>query len=85
VEITPTTKVEQSKLLPLEVKPHTELMEEEVKIIDSKVGTKPLVVQVETSETIVEQLEAEKVAQCFHFIFYHFIRIASMKSKVQRG
>jgi len=34
-------------------------MEEEVKIIDSKVGTKPLVVgQVETSKTIVEQLEA---------------------------
>ncbi len=59
MEITPTTEIEQSKLPPLEVKPHIELMEEEVKIIDSKVGTKPLVVvQVETSETIVEQLKA---------------------------
>ncbi len=43
---------------PLEVKPHMELVEEEVIIANSKVGTKPLVVQVGTTKITVEQLGA---------------------------
>jgi len=38
------TKVEQSKIQPLEVKPQIELVEKEVKTIDPKVGTKTLMV-----------------------------------------
>jgi hypothetical protein len=39
----------------LEVEPHIELVEEAIKTIDLEVGTKPLVVvQVETSEIIIE-------------------------------
>jgi hypothetical protein len=55
LEIIPITKVEQSKMQPLEVKPHMELVEEEVIIANSKVGTKPLVVQVGTTKITVEQ------------------------------
>jgi len=50
-----TTKVEQSKMLPLEVKSHIELVEEKIKTANSKVGIKPLVVvQVETTNIVVE-------------------------------
>jgi hypothetical protein len=50
VDITPTTKEEQSKMQPPDIKPQIGLVEEEVKIVDSKVGTKPLVaIQVETT------------------------------------
>jgi hypothetical protein len=39
VEIIPKLEVEQSKMQPLEVKPHIELMEEVIKTMDSEVGT----------------------------------------------
>jgi hypothetical protein len=51
-----TIEEEVSKIQPLEIGPHTELMEKEVKTIKMKVGTKPLVVEhVETTQTIVEE------------------------------
>ncbi len=53
LETTLTTKVEQSKMQTLEVEPHIELVEEEVKIIDLDVGIEPLVdVQVETTKIV---------------------------------
>ncbi len=56
METIPVTKVEQSKMQPLEVEPHIELVREEMRTIDSKVSTKPLVdVQLGTTKTIVEQ------------------------------
>jgi hypothetical protein len=39
VEIIPTTKEEVSKIQPLEVEPHIELMEEEVRTVKLEVGT----------------------------------------------
>jgi hypothetical protein len=61
-------------------------MEEEFRTANSEVGTKSLVVvQVETTEIVVEQPEALKVVQCFHFIFYHFTRISRMKSRIWKG
>jgi len=49
------TKVKQSKMLPLEVESHIELVKEKVKTANSKVGIKPLVVvQVEITNTVVE-------------------------------
>jgi hypothetical protein len=44
METIPTTEVEQSKIQPLGVELKIELMGEEVRTIDSEVGTKPLVV-----------------------------------------
>jgi hypothetical protein len=41
VETIPTTKVEVSMIKPLEVKPQIEIVEEEVKIAELEVGTKP--------------------------------------------
>jgi hypothetical protein len=59
VEFIPTTKEEVSKIQPLEIEPHIELMEKEVKIAEPKVGTKPLVVeQVKTTKIVVEETDA---------------------------
>jgi hypothetical protein len=67
----------------LEIEPQTELVEEEVQIVELEVGTEPLVVvPVETIKIVVEETYAWKIAKCFHFIFYHFTRISRMKSKV---
>jgi hypothetical protein len=44
METTLTIEVEQSQMQPLEVKLQNKLVEEEVKTVDSKVGTKPLVI-----------------------------------------
>jgi len=70
LEIIPITKVEQSKMQPLEVKPHMELVGEEVIIANSKVGTKPLVVvQVGTTKIIIEQPGAFWLqVLSFHFL-----------------
>jgi hypothetical protein len=55
----PTTKVEHSKMQPLKVEPHIELVEKEVRTKDLEVGTEPLVaIQVETTKTIMEQPKA---------------------------
>jgi hypothetical protein len=43
VEIILITKEEVSKIQPLEIKPHTKLVKEEVRTIEPKVGTKPVV------------------------------------------
>jgi hypothetical protein len=76
LEIIPITKVEQSKMQPLEVKPHMELMGEEVIIANSKVGTKPLVVvQVGTTKIYLNNQERFD-CKCFHFIFCDFISIS---------
>ncbi len=51
-----TIEEEVSKIQPLEIEPHTKLVEEEVRTVDTKVGTKALVVeQVKTIEIIVEE------------------------------
>jgi hypothetical protein len=39
VETIPTIEEKVSKIQPLEVKPHIELVEEEVKIVETEVGT----------------------------------------------
>ncbi len=52
-------EVEQSQMQPLEVEPQSKLVEEDMQIVDLKVGTKPLVViQNETIETVVGQIKA---------------------------
>jgi hypothetical protein len=59
METTLTIEVEQSQMQPLEVKLQNKLVEEEVKTVDSKVGTEPLVIiQVETTETRTRQPKA---------------------------
>ncbi len=58
MEITLVIEVKQSKMQPLEVEPHIELMEEEVRTANLEVGIEPLVVvQVYTTEIANEQLE----------------------------
>jgi hypothetical protein len=43
----------------VEIEPHIKLMEEDIRIADSDVGTKPLVVvQVELTKFVIEQLKA---------------------------
>jgi hypothetical protein len=59
VEIILVTKVEQSKMQPLQIKPQIELLGEEVRIVNSKVGTKTIGCCTSwITKTIVEQLGA---------------------------
>jgi hypothetical protein len=58
VETILATKVEISKIQPLEVELQIESTAKEVKIVELEVGTKPLVViQVGTTNIIVEKLD----------------------------
>ncbi len=59
-------------------------MEEDVKIIDSKIGAKPLVViHNETTEIVVGQPKAQDAVQWLHFKFFCYsTRISRMESKV---
>jgi hypothetical protein len=59
VESILTIKEEVSKIQPLEIEPHTKLVEEEVRTAKTKVGTKPLVVeQVKIIEIIMKETNA---------------------------
>jgi hypothetical protein len=50
------------------------------------VGTKPLVVvPFKIRKIIMEETDALKVAECFHFILCHFTRILGTKSKTYLG
>ncbi len=67
----PTIKEEVSKIQPLEIEPQTKLVEEEIKTVKTEkqvktvkpeVGIEPLVdVQVEITETIVEEIDAQNI------------------------
>ncbi len=57
MEIIPKIKKEVSKIQHLEIEPHIKLVEEEVKTTKPKMGTKPLVVQVEITEIIVKEID----------------------------
>ncbi len=85
MEIIPTIEKEVSNIQHLEIKSHTKLVKEEVRIAKPKMGTKPLIVQVEIMEIIVEEIDVQKVVEYIHFIFCHFPRISRMESKVQKG
>jgi hypothetical protein len=67
VESIPTIE-EVSKIQPLEIEPHTKLVEKEVKTVGPEVGTEPLV---------VEQIEATKIVveETLHNTFFSFFII----------